>query len=311
LALVGGRDYGFSQFNHAASQRPTGSIFKPFVYAAAFEAGLSGRFDRGAFSPTSTLNDERQTYADGYSPRNYHGQYHGEVTAQYALAHSLNNATVELAREVGFDNVAELARAAGVGSAQGTPSVALGAYAASPLQMAGAYTVFANEGIRMEPSVIRSIRTEEGDVIEGRAPAGKQVLDPRISYLTLSLMQNVIEHGSGQEVRRRGFLAPAAGKTGTSHDAWFAGFTSNLLCIVWVGNDDYSDIKLAGGQAAAPIWAEFMKRAVRLPQYADAEDFEVPEGVVRVWLDAATNRPSEPETGEGYYAAFLAGTEPK
>ena len=312
LALAGGRDYGASQLNHAVAQRPTGSIFKPFVYAAAFDASLAGKpLPGGAFTPNTMLSDERQDYGRGYSPRNYHGQYHGEVTAQYALAHSLNNATVELASEVGFESVASLARQSGVKAARGTPAVALGAYDATPLQMAGAYTVFANEGVRMEPFLITSVRNEEGDVVENHAPAEKTVLDPRVAYLTLSLMENVISHGTGAEVRRRGFLAPAAGKTGTSHDAWFAGFTSNLLCIVWVGNDDYSDIKLAGGQAAAPIWAEFMRRAVRLPRYADTQEFEPPEGVVRVWLDNTTGRPADPGNPDGYYAAFLAGTEPK
>ena len=112
-------------------------------------------------------------------------------------------------------------------------------------------------------------------------------------------------------MRARGFTAPAAGKTGTSHDAWFAGYTSNLLCIVWVGNDDYTDIKLAGGAAAAPIWAEFMKRAVKLPQYSDAKEFTAPSGVVTVQLDKVTNLIATPSCPQDYTVAFIAGTEPK
>ena len=102
------------------------------------------------------------------------------------------------------------------------------------------------------------------------------MLDPRVAYVLTTMMQSVIDSGTGYPVRARGFAAPAAGKTGTSHDAWFAGYTSNLLCIVWVGNDDYTDIKLAGGAAAAPIWAEFMKRAVKVPQYSDTKNFSAP-----------------------------------
>ena len=117
----------------------------------------------------------------------------------------------------------------------------------------------------------------------------RPVLDPRVAYVITNMMQNVIEHGTGFTVRQRGFLAPAAGKTGTSHDAWFAGYTSNLLCIVWVGYDDYSDLKLAGAATAGPIWAEFMKRAVHLPQYSNTTDFTPPSGVVTVSLDKTTN----------------------
>src|ERR1700684_342149 len=125
------------------------------------------------------------------------------------------------------------------------------------------------------------------------------------------MMEAVVNNGTGYPVRARGFAAPAAGKTGTSHDAWFAGYTSNLLCIVWVGNDDYTDIKLAGGAAAAPIWAEFMKRAVKLPQYADLKEFSQPSGVVQVQLDKVTNRLATPSCPEDYTVAFIAGTEPK
>ena len=141
--------------------------------------------------------------------------------------------------------------------------MAIGSYDATPLDMAGAYTVFANGGLHLDPWMLASIRTSTGDVITDYTPASKQVLDPRVAYLTTSLMENVLQgQGTGAGVRNMGFVSPAAGKTGTSHDAWFAGFTSNLLCIVWVGNDDYTDIKIEGAHAAAPIWAAFMKNAV-------------------------------------------------
>jgi len=316
LALVGGRSYGNSQLNHAVAKRPTGSIFKPFVYAAAFATAVEGTTLSGQtkpFSQLTMLSDEQTTYDVGgqeYTPRNFEGEYHEQVTARYALQKSLNNATISLAALVGFDRVAELARDAGVRNARGTPSVAIGSYDAEPMEMAGAYTVFANNGVHLEPWMLASIRTSTGDIISDYAPTSKQVLDPRVAYLTTSLMQNVIDHGTGAVVRQRGFLAPAAGKTGTSHDAWFAGFTSNLLCIVWVGNDDYTDIKIEGARAAAPIWAEFMKKAVQLPQYSDTHGFTAPEGVEVVSIDKASNLLSDDTCPDAVDEAFLEGTAP-
>jgi penicillin-binding protein 1B len=316
LALIGGRNYGNSQLNHAVSKRPTGSIFKPFVYAAAFNTAVAGTILPGQskpFSSISILNDEPTTYDVGgqeYNPRNYKDEYHGQVTAMYALAHSLNNATISLASEVGFDNVAALGRESGIKNARGTPSVAIGSYDATPLDMAGAYTVFANNGVHLDPWELASVRTPSGDIISDYAPTSKQVLDSRVAYLTTNLMEGVMNFGYGYEVRRRGFMAPAAGKTGTSHDAWFAGFTSNLICIVWVGNDDYTDVKLAGALAASPIWAEFMKRAVLLPQYSDTHGFAPPEGIEVVKIDKVSNLLSDDSCPDGYDAAFLAGTAP-
>jgi penicillin-binding protein 1B len=316
LALVGGRNYGTSQLNHAVSKRPTGSIFKPFVYAAAFATAAEGTTLSGQsklFSPLTMLSDEQTTYAIGgqeYTPHNYEGVYHEQVTARYALQQSLNNATISLAAMVGFDRVAALARDAGIRSARGTPAVAIGAYDASPLDMAGAYTIFANHGLHLDPWMLASVRTPTGDIINDYSPDSKQILDARVAYLTTSLLQNVIDHGTGAGVRSRGFVAPAAGKTGTSHDAWFAGYTSNLLCIVWVGNDDYTDVKIEGARAAAPIWAEFMKRAVQLPQYSDTNQFTAPDGIEIVSIDKASNLLSDTTCPESYDAAFLDGTAP-
>jgi penicillin-binding protein 1B len=317
LALVGGRSYGASQLNHAVSKRPTGSIFKPFVYATAFATAVEGTLLSGQskpFSPVTMLSDQQTTYDVGnqvYTPRNFEGEYHDQVTARYALMRSLNNATIGLAAMVGFDRVAAVGREAGVKSARGTPSVAIGAYDATPLEMAGAYTVFANSGLHLEPWMLASVRTPTGDIIADYTPASRQVLDPRVAYLTTSLMENVLRgEGTGAGVRGMGFLAPAAGKTGTDHDAWFAGFTSNLLCIVWVGNDDYTDIKMQGAHAAAPIWAEFMKKAVLLPQYSDTHDFSMPGGVQIVDLDKVSNLLSDESCPDSYEAAFLDGTAP-
>ncbi len=313
LALVGGRNYGTSQLNHAVAKRPTGSIFKPFVYATAINTALAG--GDSPTTPVSMLDDSPTTFSyedKTYEPRNYKDEYHGMVTARYALAESLNNATVKLAESVGFGNVASLAREAGIASVKATPAIALGAYDATPLEMAGAYTVFANQGVRLSPTLVRSVHDAKGDELDEFHTDSRQVLDPRVAYVMTGMMEGVLNFGTGYEVRKRGFTAPAAGKTGTSHDAWFAGYTSNLLCIVWVGFDDYSDLKLAGGQTAAPIWAEFMKRAIKLPDYRDARDFLQPEGVVNVQLDKNTNLLVTPAcSDQTYTAAFIAGTEPK
>lgn len=351
LALVGGRNYGLSQFNHAVRLRPTGSAFKPFVYAAAFNTSLAGTqltapaavvdtaansnadadsavvgdpqpqnngtpaptdpgLHHGLFTEVTMLNNDLTTFEGGYAPGNF-GHAGGLVTARYALQYSLNNATVELAQMVGYDNVAALARDAGITDARGTPAVALGAYSATPIQMAGAYTTFANSGTRIVPWEIASVRAANGDPISDHQPDEKPILDPRVAYLTTNMLQNVMNAGTAAGVRARGFLAPAAGKTGTERDAWFAGYTSNLICIIWVGNDDYSDVKLQGAQAAVPIWADFMKRAIQLPQYSDTRDFPIPQGVDLVKLDKNTNLLADSTCPDDYYAAFLEGTAPK
>ncbi len=313
LALVGGRDYGWSQLNHAVSKRPTGSIFKPFVYAAAMNTALDG--SQTVITPASTVTDEPSSFAYGdqiYEPRNYKEEYHGDVTLRYALAMSLNNATVKVAEEVGYDKVADLARLAGITSVKATPAMALGSYDASPLDMAGAYTSFANNGVRLSPILLRSVRNGKGDVIANYNTDQRQVLDPRIAYVMTNMMEGVINNGLGYTaVRLRGFTPPAAGKTGSSHDGWFAGYSSNLLCIVWVGYDDYSDLRLSGAMTAAPIWAEFMKKAAALPQYSDMREFTQPSGVVDVQLDKATNRLATPSCTDDYVSAFVAGTEPR
>jgi penicillin-binding protein 1B len=155
------------------------------------------------------------------------------------------------------------------------------------------------------------VRNAKGDIIVNIGTEKKQVLDPRIAFVMTDMLEGVMNFGTAAAVRSRGFTAPAAGKTGTSHDGWFAGYTSNLLCIVWVGYDDYSDIRLSGAQTAAPIWAEFMKRAVALPEYSDVKPFNQPEGVVDVQLDKITNRLATPSCPDDYTIAFIAGTEPR
>lgn len=313
LAMVGGRSYGFSQLNHAVAKRPTGSIFKPFVYATAMNNAITG--DQPVFTPATLVDDAPTAFIVGngddvYTPRNMGGRYWGQVSAQFAMAMSLNNATIKVAEMVGYDKVVNLARAAGISSVQPTPAMAIGAYDASPLEMAGAYTVFSNNGQRLTPIMIKSVRDAGGNVIDNYQSDKSQVLDPRVAFVVQTMMQGVMNNGTASVVRARGFTAPAAAKTGSSHDAWFAGFTSNLLCVVWVGYDDYTDIKLTGAALAAPIWAEFMKRAVALPNYSDVKPFTAPAGVVTLSIDKVTDQIATPACPDDYTMAFIEGTQP-
>ena len=317
LALVGGRNYGASQLNHAIAKRPTGSIFKPFVYAAAYNTSLNGMSlgDGGVFTAVTKLSDDPQdfgTSGQSYTPGNFQrGEYPGMVTAATAIEHSLNIATIALAQKVGYENVAALARSAGITAARATPSVAIGTYSATPIEMAGAYTVFANGGVHLNPWMLASVRNANGDIVSDFAPEARQVMDPRSAYLTQSLLEGVMARGTGAAARSKGFTAPAAGKTGTSHDVWFAGYTSNLLCVVWVGNDDYTDVKLQGATAAAPIWAEFMNRAIKLPQYSDVHSFSAPEGVTVARINKETSLLADATCPDAFTAAFLDGTQPQ
>ncbi len=311
-ALIGGRDYGQSQLNRALARRQPGSVFKPFVYAAAFADPVDGVGP--IVTPATTVVDEPTTFLfDGkeYTPNNYGEQFHGTVTLREALTHSLNVATVKVAELVGYGRVVEVGRQIGLGPRiQATPAVALGAYEMTPLELAAGYTVFANGGTRAEPMFLRRVVSADGSVLEQVDPQTRLALDPRAAYLVTSVLQDVINRGTAAGVRSRGFTAPAAGKTGTSHDGWFAGFTSNLLCVIWVGFDDNRELGLSGAASAAPIWAEFMKRAVALPAYKDARGFTPPEGVISVMIDPETLQLATPACPVTREEIFVSGTEP-
>ncbi len=311
-ALIGGRDYGESQLNHVLARRQPGSAFKPFVYAAAFEGAVDGV--QPIVTPATTVMDEPTTFDfDGkeYTPNNYGEKFHGQVTVREALINSLNVATVKVAEMVGYTRVTDMAHQFGLDpSIQPTPAVALGAYEMTPLEVAGGYTIFANEGVRNEPMFIRNVVNSEGASLEQNAIQSRRALDPRVTYLVTSMMEDVIDRGTGATVRARGFTAPAAGKTGTSRDGWFAGYTSNLLAIVWVGFDDNRDLGLSGANAPAPIWAEFMKRAVTLPAYRDVKPFAMPEGVTKVTIDPESLALATPECPTTREEVYIHGTEP-
>jgi penicillin-binding protein 1B len=311
-ALVGGRDYGESQLNHAVARRQPGSAFKPFVYAAAFDNAVENL--QPVVTPATMVDDSPTTFEfDGkeYTPDNYGQQFYGPVTTRDALMRSLNVATVKVAEMIGYQRVVDLARQMSLGNnIQATPAVALGAYEMTPLDVAAGYTAFEDNGIRAEPLFIRSVIAADGSSTATATPVTRAVLDPRVAYLTTSLMEDVINHGTGFPVRAMGFNAPAAGKTGTSRDGWFVGFTSNLLCVVWVGFDDNRDLGLAGGQAAAPVWGEFMKRAVELPKYRNTQDFQPPAGVTQVSIDPQTGQLANNACPTSVSEYFIVGSEP-
>ena len=312
-ALSGGRNYGVSQLNHILAKRQPGSIFKPFVYTAAMNTALEG----GAhiLTASTTVLDEPTTFwydNKPYEPSNFKHEFYGTVTLRKALAHSLNVATVKVAEMVGFDAIVDLAKKAGLNyDIHPTPAVALGAYEVTPMEMAGAYTIFANQGVYVKPSFVSMVRAQDGKDIYDNKKEEHTVLDPRVAYLMTNLMEEVMRSGTAAGVRARGFGVPAAGKTGTSdHDGWFAGYTSNLLCIVWVGFDDNRDLDLEGAHSALPIWTEFMKRALQNRAYRSAQPFQAPDGIVSVQIDPESGMQATPYCPTTIREVYISGTQP-
>ena len=313
-AVIGGRDYGQSQLNHALAHRQPGSVFKPFVYAAAFDNAVDGV--QPLITPATTIDDEPTTFEfDGkeYTPNNYGEKFMGRVTVRDALTNSLNVATVKVAELIGYGRVVQVARQMGLGTnIQPTPAVALGAYEMTPIDVAAGYTTFANMGTRAEPQFLRRVVNSDGEQLEKFTPQTHMALDPRVTFLVDSLLKDVLNRGTGAGVRARGFTLPAAGKTGTSRDGWFAGFTSNLLCVIWIGFDDNRDLGITGGVVAAPIWTDFMTRATAISPYRDVKDFTMPEGVQSVVIDPESLQlatPNCPTTRDEVYVTGSAPTD--
>ena len=295
-AMVGGRDYRTSQFNRVVqSHRQPGSVFKPVTYLAALEETLDGD---ASFRPTSTIEDAPFTwYYSGmsWSPTNYKDRYFGEVTLQFALQESLNSATSRLAHQVGLHRIREMAKKLGFGELPPYPSIVLGGIEVSPMQVARAYAILANGGLEVPPYGVTAVVDKENRVIEGHEIKAEQVLPAELAYEMDYMLQQVIKHGTGHDAIKAGFTRPAAGKTGTTNDekdAWFAGFTPDLLTVVWTGFDKKEELNLTGAQAALPIWTTFMidEEAGR-----PVTDFPAPPGLA-VWKSAP--RPSEEEEEE-------------
>ncbi|HUJ21731.1 MAG TPA: PBP1A family penicillin-binding protein [Bryobacteraceae bacterium] len=311
-AFTGGRNYGVSQLDRALALRQPGSSFKPFVYAAAMNTAIEG--GARVLTPATMVLDEPTTFwydNKPYEPGNFKHEYHGQVTLRQALSKSMNVATVKVAEMIGYDAVVQFAKNAGLNEdIQATPAMAIGAYDTTPLEIAGAYTVFANQGTFVKPNWISLVRAQNGSVLYQNQAETRQVLDPRVAYLMVSMLEEVLRTGTAAGVRAKGFIVPAAGKTGTSRDGWFAGFTSELLCVVWVGFDDNRTLDLEGAHSAAPIWGEFMKRALQFREYRDAKPFEAPDGIISVEIDPASGMPATPFCPLTRTEVFIAGTQP-
>ncbi|HKD68812.1 MAG TPA: PBP1A family penicillin-binding protein [Candidatus Binataceae bacterium] len=306
-AMVGGRDYRVTQFNRVVqSHRQPGSIFKPVTYLAALDETLEGI---GRFKPTSVIEDAPFTWYYGgmsWSPSNYKDRYFGEVTLQFALQESLNSATSRLAHEVGLHRIREMARKLGFGELPSYPSIVLGGIEVTPMQVAKAYAILANGGMEVPPYAVTAVMDREGRVIEGHEIKAEQVLPASLAYEMDLMLQQVIKHGTGRDAIKWGFKRPAAGKTGTTNDekdAWFAGFTPDLLCVVWTGFDKREELDLTGAQAALPTWTAFM-----LAQEAGRPetDFPTPPDS-RIWQSAPPKEEEETEADSGPDADSEAG----
>jgi penicillin-binding protein 1B len=312
LALVGGRSYNESQFNRAVNaRRQPGSTFKPFVYLAAFErAAEESRTD---LTPASLVDDEPATFENGdepWTPANYENEYDGEITFRRALAMSRNIGTIHVAEQAGFDRVAALWKRIGVGTQpHAYPSITLGVFEATPFEIATAYTLFPNGG------EVRQLRVLDRVTVGGEAQPVAPVSPRRVAreettFLVTNMLRSVLSEGTGAAVRGSGFALDAAGKTGTTNDlrdAWFVGFTPDLLTVVWVGLDDNQPLGLSGAQAALPMWTQFMIRAL---QGQPDTHFKEPDGISWAEIDRDTGKLAGPGCPRVMREAFLTGTEP-
>jgi len=313
LAWVGGRSYNQSQYNRVlTARRQPGSVFKPFVYLAAFEKGADqGRTD---LTPATVVVDEPTTFwfeDQAYEPKNYEDTYEGAITLRQALAHSRNSAAVTVGEMIGFDTIAALWKRMGTSTApKPYPSIALGVFEATPFEIATAYTVFPNLGQLRPLHAIQQINTDGKQAAKPAWPATKTITRRETAFLVSSMMRSVMNEGTAASARGAGFALDAAGKTGTTNDlrdAWFVGFTPELLTVVWVGFDDNTGLGLSGAQAALPIWTTFMIRALAghanmpLPQ---------PKGIVFVEIDRDNGALAVPGCPRVLKEAFLPGTEP-
>jgi penicillin-binding protein 1A len=313
-AMIGGRDYTTSAYNRAIqSQRQAGSGFKPFVYYAAME--------RQGLTPGTIMVDKPVTIsvsgARDWSPRNFSRSYRGPMVLKMALMKSVNTIAAQLVELTGPEAVIDTARRCGIDSPlREVFSVALGTSGVSTMEMASAFSTFANGGTRHAPYWIARVEDPMGGILEEHIVRGKRTLSPSISYQVLDMMRGVVEEGSGSVIRRLGFELPAAGKTGTTNsykDAWFTGFTPSLCTSVWVGFDrekslrDTSGIGITGGRGAAPIWADFMKRATEGDPF---REFPIPDDIRFEMVDPLTGRALDALTRNPIRVALMAEQRP-
>ncbi|MBI5640152.1 MAG: PBP1A family penicillin-binding protein [Nitrospirae bacterium] len=304
-AMVGGYDFAKSDFNRAVlAKRQPGSAFKPIIYAAAMDNG---------FTPASVINDEPVTYAGGargeWSPENYDHKFYGPTRLREALTFSRNVVTVKLVEAIGIDNLINFARTVGFQSDMPRNfSIALGSLNVTPFELASIYNVFASNGMKVKPVSIKYITDRKGKILESNEPEPEQAISPQTAFLITSMMEDVVRFGTGWRAKSLGL--PVAGKTGTTNDykdAWFVGYSSNLVACVWVGLDNYKPLGAleTGARAASPIWVSFMNNALK----GGAEPFTPPEGIVSHFVDPKTGLLSRDDSGIREY--FREGTQPK
>jgi penicillin-binding protein 1B len=310
-ALVGGRDYRTSQFNRAVlARRQPGSAFKPFVYLAA----ITPRRDGPLFTAASMLDDSPLTMVvDGkpWTPKNYDERYLGPVTVRRALEGSINTATVRLAQAVGLPTVIDTARALGVeGDLKPVPALALGVFEITPLQLARAYLPLANGGLAPAGGVVDTLTDDAGAALWSAGRESRPVIGAPEAYLMTSLLEGVMNAGTGAVARSLGVPGAVAGKTGTTNegrDAWFVGYSRNLLALVWIGFDDGTPAGLSGAEGALPIWSEFMRQALDV---YPAGPFAEPTGITHAKIDLTNGRTATAYCPLVATEVFLAGTEP-
>jgi penicillin-binding protein 1B len=314
LAMVGGRDYGRSQFNRATQAlRQPGSCFKPFVYLAGFEAAVRGR--PGAVLPATLLEDEPIELQSGgapWRPVNYDRQFRGPVSARTALEESLNVPTVQASRRIGIADVASVAEACGMNRGlKPLPALALGAQEVTPLGLATAYATIANSGRRTEPWIVSEVTDLQGATIQRRLPATHQAVSPQAAFLLNDVLQGVMVRGTAASAAALGFGGIAAGKTGTTddtRDAWFVGYMPEMLALVWVGYDDNAKTGLTGSSGALPIWVDLTRRS----GYDRASSsFREPVGIVRAVIDPESGGLAVEGCPSSRVELFPEGAEPR
>ena len=307
LAMVGGRDYGVSQFNRITqARRQPGSAFKPFVYLSALDS----------FTPASMLSNEPKTYTiDGrqWRPDNYSTVPETRVSMREALSKSVNRATVDLAMKIGLDPIVNTASAFGFSTPlKPYPSIALGAFEVVPLELARAYCAFAADGVLPNPLSFKDVTDEEGRILERRHMAVQPVTTPAKAFLITSMLRSTVDQGTARSLKDLGIHFPAAGKTGTTNDfkdGWFVGYTPEIMALIWVGFDDGSSLQAPASALTLPIWADLMNA---IPHHLSGSWFKAPPGIV-VKTICKEDGQLAPASGcpESLEEVFLAENAPK